>query len=94
MNVSHKLKVSVNPNPVKNASIIKVESTCETNCTIRIFDFEGRIVTQLYDGGLSYGSNYFGWKVCSDAGKRLPCGTYLCVASSMGISNFCKIIIE
>ena len=92
--VSQKLTLSVNPNPVNNNSIIYVESNTEQNCTIRIFDFEGKHIKLIYEGKLEKGLNQFNWNGCSNSGKKLTSGTYICVASSMGISNFCKLIIE
>ncbi|MBI5324777.1 MAG: T9SS type A sorting domain-containing protein [Ignavibacteriae bacterium] len=92
--VSQKLKLSVYPNPQVDLSEIIIESPVEVSCDVKIISNDGKFVKQLFNGIIKKGINTFNWNGSSESGAKLPAGIYLCIANSMGITNYSKIIIN
>jgi photosystem II stability/assembly factor-like uncharacterized protein len=94
IDLSDKLIIKAYPNPFINSTKILFSLPKETECTIQIFDLEGRIACTLNKGILYTGEHEFVWDGFSEAGTRLASGIYLCIVNAMGISNYCKLILK
>lgn len=90
--IAQKINMEAFPNPFTNHSTIKLNIPASSNISIRIYDLEGHIVRNLFDGYLNGGINEFKWDGRSDNGFLLPKGTYICVASGLNNCAFKKII--
>ena len=59
--------------------------------SLRIYDFDGRLVRTIASGSLDSGWHHFSWNGTSDSGMLLPSGIYTCIASGLGRSDYAKI---
>jgi hypothetical protein len=89
-NVDYKMQIKSSPNPTINKSEITFNMPLTQYGTVRIYDYQGRIIEELYSGDLMEGINKFNWLPANN----LPSGNYLCIVSTMGFSSFTKLSLE
>ncbi len=78
----------VSPNPASSNVSVTVSLPEATNCTIRVFDIQGRIVDTIQDGGLPSGLSQLSW----DA-QSFPAGVYFLQADSGSLRRSASIVL-
>jgi len=77
------LKLAGNyPNPFNPLTRIEFSTISSQNISIKIYDYSGRQVKNLFYGGLQAGSYSFSWDATNDTGELLSSGIYLYVIQS------------
>jgi len=64
-------------NPFNRASGIQLDLPEPRNVDVRIFDYSGRLINQLYRGRLPAGRHQIEWDGANRAGHRVTSGVYL-----------------
>jgi hypothetical protein len=90
---SDDVEILVSPNPVKDAAKISIQSSMLADCSVKIYDIEGRIIADLYDGDIN-GELLLNWEAKYDSGIILPKGVYMLTVSANGNTWYEKLILE
>ena len=85
------LKISAYPNPVVNKTKIRISVANDTEASILIYDMEGRIVKSIHNGFLKMGELEFVWDGKNENNEPLASGSYLCVITADGKSDFVNL---
>lgn len=80
--------LSVSPNPASSAVTVEVSLEEASDCEVRVFDFQGRIVETIQDGGLPAGRNQLTW----DA-QNFPAGVYFIRAENDGLMDTERLVL-
>ena len=87
------LKLAGNyPNPFNPSTRIQFSILGSQNVTIKIYDYSGRQVKNLFYGGLQAGNYGFSWDASNDAGELLSNGVYLYVIEAGATQKTGKMI--
>ncbi len=78
----------VSPNPASSAIAVVVSLEEASDCEVRVFDFQGRIVDTVRDGGLPAGRNQLTW----DA-QDFPAGLYFIRAENGGRQDTERLVL-
>jgi len=73
---SHLSVMSAGPNPACQEWSLAFRTGETGIVTLRLYDTAGRIVRHLWNGPLASGAHALPWDLRSDAGVRVPAGTY------------------
>jgi len=66
------------PNPVKTNANIEINNIIAGDLTVDIFDMNGKLIRNLYDGFMPEGNQSFSWNCTSNNGRTCTNGIYLC----------------
>ncbi|HFE52053.1 MAG TPA: T9SS type A sorting domain-containing protein, partial [Bacteroidetes bacterium] len=83
----------VYPNPFNPTARIRFDVPKTERVQIRVFDLKGRLVQTLFDGRLAAGYHRFDWQAVDQAGRSVPSGTYLIVATWPGGRSVQKVVL-
>ena len=80
------------PNPFNNSTTIVFElnagqEAAARNVKLLIYDIQGRLVRNLFEGLLSPGEYRVYWDGRNSAGQAVPSGKYICLLGSNGLSK-------
>ncbi len=64
------------PNPWSGATTIRFQLAQPQPVQLRVFDVDGRLVRQLYQGALAAGQHALEWSGAGEGGEPLPAGVY------------------
>ena len=92
--IAQKINVVAYPNPSKEATTIEIDLPESGLITVNIYDLQGHIVANLFDGIMPSGKNVLKWDGTSKSGTSLPRGNYICTASGFNNCSFVKLILE
>jgi flagellar hook assembly protein FlgD len=87
------LQLKVFPNPVSSVAKIEVNNTIAGNVSIDIYDINGKLTRNLYQGFMAEGSKSVSWDGTSNSGNSCANGIYLCKVSGNGSFAEEKIIL-
>ena len=61
---------------------------------LRIYDLSGKIVAEPFSGFANYGENRISWNALSFGGTQLPSGSYMCMLTAFGRSQYAKLLVK
>jgi len=93
--IEKKNVLEIYPNPVKTGDIIYIKVTGSKDRTMDfyVYNISGKMLYQS-EFDIRNGNNLYTWNTCSNTGKELPKGTYICSFILDGKKYNKKIIIE
>lgn len=68
--------ITINPNPFKSVTTIKVELPNAEVGSLKILDMDDNLLITLFEGKFNEGFNRFTWDGTGIDGQRLPNGNY------------------
>jgi len=93
-NIAKEINIQVFPNPTSSSTHIEIETQPETNLSVEIFDTQGRLVRNLWNGFEATGKLHLEWDGKTDDGYRLPSGNYFVIVTSRFVSRYSIIKLE
>jgi hypothetical protein len=82
------------PDPCVNQAVLRYEITeAETDCFLRIFDINGRLVRSLHEGSKEQGQYSVVWNLRQDNGRKVSPGIYFCVFSTPRADYSRKLVV-
>ena len=97
--VTQNAKIDIYPNPVISKSStgslnINVNLAKTASGTLSLFDYNGRLIKELFSGTALIGCSSFSWNLKNANNESLLAGNYLCVWNSTSGCAFAKVIVE
>lgn len=87
------LRLRAFPNPFNSTATIAVDIDQATHVLARVFDVEGSLLADLWDGPLPKGSNLLRWEGVDRAGEPVATGVYFVRAEIPGASYTTKVVL-
>ena len=72
------LELTVRPNPLQAATSIYLALPSSGEVTISVFDVNGKLITEAFQGTRSAGFHAFQWEGCDQSGVQVSSGVYFC----------------
>jgi hypothetical protein len=91
-NDGSKSSIKAEPNPFREAENINVNIYEPSDCSIIIYNSEGKKIKTIVKQYLNKGNYSFRWNGCNDSGAAVPEGLYLLMLSSGNNARSVKII--
>lgn len=81
------------PNPFNPSTTIRFTLAAAGSAQVAIYGLDGRRVRLLVEGDLAAGDHAVRWDGRDDAGRGVPSGAYLALASSRGVARSTKLVL-
>ncbi len=91
---SQDFPLSVQPNPISLKADIVFTLPMDGEARLRIYDLSGKIVAEPFSGFANYGENRISWNALSFGGTQLPSGSYMCMLTAFGRSQYAKLLVK
>ncbi len=91
--ISGNVEINIQPNPVTHNAVIKVSSDILTECSIKIYDIEGRVVAELFNGKLDKEKELI-WGKNTNSNRVVPAGVYMLTVSGNGNTWYKKLLVN
>jgi hypothetical protein len=87
-------RISVSPNPVAEAALVRYEVPRNTTVSVSVFDASGRLVRRLVQGPVSAGEHQLSWNCTARDGRVVAPGVYFIRLQNGSSAGTCKVLKE
>jgi flagellar hook assembly protein FlgD len=85
--------VTSTPNPARGATTIRFDVPRRGTVSLRVYDWNGRLVRRLVDGPLRSGAHAVHWDLETERGRELAAGTYFYELRAGGVRRGGRVLI-